>query len=75
VRSGATALLAGAISYALGSCAVIAPGEMSLPTPCAEWDLGTLLGHLSESMADLEEALRTGRLGVLQPGTPPGPSR
>jgi uncharacterized protein (TIGR03086 family) len=73
VRSGATALLAGAISYALGSCAVIAPGEMALPTPCAEWDLRTLLGHLSESMADLEEALRTGRLGAPQPGPPPGP--
>ncbi len=68
--SGATALLAGAISYALGGCAVIAPGEMSLPTPCAQWDLGTLLGHLRESMADLEEALRTGRLGAPQLAPP-----
>ena len=71
MRSGATALLAGAISYALGACAVIAPGEMSLPTPCAQWDLGALLGHLRESMADLEEALRTGRLGAPQPAPPP----
>jgi len=71
VRSGATALLAGAISYALGACAVIAPGEMSLPTPCAQWDLGALLGHLRESMADLEEALRTGCLGAQQPVPPP----
>jgi uncharacterized protein (TIGR03086 family) len=71
VRSGATALLAGAISYALGACAVIAPGEMSLPTPCAQWDLGALLGHLRESMADLEEALRTGCLGASQPAPPP----
>ena len=70
MRSGATALLSGAISYALGACAVVAPGELSLPTPCAQWDLGTLLGHLRESMADLEEALRTGRLGAPQPGTP-----
>jgi uncharacterized protein (TIGR03086 family) len=67
VRSGATALLAGAISYALGACAVIAPGELSLPTPCARWDLGALLDHLRESMADLEEALRTGHLGAPQP--------
>jgi uncharacterized protein (TIGR03086 family) len=73
VRSGATALLAGAISYAIGACALIAPGEMSLPTPCTEWDLGTLLGHLSVSMADLEEAIGTGRLGVPQPGPPSGP--
>ncbi|MGH3190368.1 MAG: maleylpyruvate isomerase N-terminal domain-containing protein, partial [Streptosporangiaceae bacterium] len=71
MRSGATALLAGAISYALGACAVIAPREMSLPTPCGQWDLGTLLGHLRESMADLEEALRTGRLGASQPAPPP----
>ena len=71
MRSGATALLAGAISYALGACAVIAPGEMSLPTPCAQWDLGALLGHLRESMADLEEALRTGCLGAPQPALPP----
>jgi uncharacterized protein (TIGR03086 family) len=70
VRSGATALLAGAISYALGACAVIAPGELSLPTPCAQWDLGTLIGHLRESMADLEEALRTGCLGAPQPVPP-----
>ena len=70
MRSGATALLAGAISYALGACAVIAPGELSLPTPCAQWDLGTLLGHLRESMADLEEALRTGRLGAPGPAPP-----
>jgi uncharacterized protein (TIGR03086 family) len=72
LRTGATALLAGAIGYALGTCAVIAPGEMSLPTPCAEWDLRTLVGHLSDSMADLEATIRTGRL---DPGTehPPAP--
>ncbi len=72
MRSGATALLAGAISYALGSCAVIGPAEMSLPTPCGRWDLGMLLGHLSGSMADLEEALRTGCLGVPRPRAEPG---
>jgi uncharacterized protein (TIGR03086 family) len=63
LRTGATALLAGAISYALDTCAAIAPAEMSLPTPCAEWDLKTLAGHLGESMADLEATIRTGRLG------------
>lgn len=62
LRIGATALLAGAIGYALGACAAIAPEEMQLPTPCAEWDLRTLVGHLSESMADLETTIRTGRL-------------
>ena len=60
--SGATGLLAGAVSYALGACALVEPGEMSLPTPCADWDLGMLLAHLGDSMADLETALRTGHL-------------
>ncbi len=59
---GAIGLLAGAVSYMLGVCAPLGPGEMALPTPCPHWDLARLLGHLCESMADLEAALRTGRL-------------
>jgi uncharacterized protein (TIGR03086 family) len=62
--SGATALLASAISYALGACVQVAPREMARPTPCAEWDLETLLAHLATSMADLESALRTGHLDL-----------
>ena len=68
--SGATGLLAGAISYALGVCALIGPGEMALPTPCAEWDLGMLLAHLGQSMADLETGLRTGGLVLDYPPDP-----
>ena len=59
---GAIGLLAGAVSYMLGVCAPLGPGEMALPTPCPHWDLARLLSHLCESMADLEAALRTGRL-------------
>ena len=62
--SGATGLLAGAISYTLGVCALVESGDMARPTPCADWDLRTLLTHLSDSMADLETALRTGRLDL-----------
>ena len=61
---GAMALLAGAVSYALSVCGLVAPGELGLPTPCAEWDLGMLLAHLSASMADLEAALGTGHLDL-----------
>jgi uncharacterized protein (TIGR03086 family) len=61
---GAIGLLAGAVSYMLGVCAPLSPGEMALPTPCPHWDLARLLGHLCESMADLEAALRTGRLDL-----------
>jgi uncharacterized protein (TIGR03086 family) len=74
VPPGAIALLAGAIRYALGACAQIAPGEMALPTPCAGWDLATLLAHLAASMADVESAIRTGCLGVDVVASPgPGP--
>jgi len=68
--SGAVALLAGAIRYALGVCALVVPGDMALPTPCADWDLSALLAHLGASMADLEVALRTGHLAL---STPPPP--
>jgi uncharacterized protein (TIGR03086 family) len=64
---GATGLLAGAISYTLGVCALVGPGDMTLPTPCAEWDLAMLLAHLSASMADLETAIRTGTLDMERP--------
>ena len=70
--SGATGLLASAISYALGACVQVAPGEMALPTPCADWDLAALLAHLATSMADLEAAIRTGHLDV-DPGKPDSP--
>jgi len=72
--SGAAALLASAISYALGACVQVASREMGLPTPCEEWNLEALLAHLAMSMADLESALRTGHL-VLDPNEPQDPPR
>jgi len=68
--SGAITLLAGAISYTLGACVQVAPGEMTLPTPCAGWDLEALLAHLAASMADLESALRIGHLDLDTPDDP-----
>jgi uncharacterized protein (TIGR03086 family) len=59
---GATALLAGALRYALRSCALVKPAELAAPTPCVEWDIRALLWHLGESVADLEAGLRTGSL-------------
>jgi uncharacterized protein (TIGR03083 family) len=70
--SDATALLAGAITYALGACAQVAPGEMTRPTPCTDWDLAALLAHLAASMSDLESAIRTGHLDLDLSG-PQGP--
>lgn len=65
-----TGLLAGAISYALGVCTLVAPAEMALPTPCAEWDLYTLIAHLGDSVADLETAIRAGHLDLDRPPSP-----
>jgi uncharacterized protein (TIGR03086 family) len=65
--SGAVELLAGAISYMLAVCAPIGAAELTLPTPCPDWNLAMLLGHLCQSMADLEAALRTGRLDLDEP--------
>ncbi len=61
---GATWLLTGAIGYALSACVQLTPGELARPTPCAGWDLRMLLGHLAESMADLEAGLRGGGLDL-----------
>jgi uncharacterized protein (TIGR03086 family) len=69
--TGALALLAGAISYTLGECNLLVPGEMSRPTPCARWDLNALLAHLAGSMADLEAAIRTGALDAGPGESPP----
>ncbi len=59
---GATALLAGALRYALTACALVKPAELAAPTPCVEWDVRALLWHLAGSVADLEAGLRTGFL-------------
>lgn len=56
--------LAGAIRYALGSLTCVTPGALSRPTPCAAWDLATLLQHVNDSLAALHEAIATGRVGL-----------
>jgi uncharacterized protein (TIGR03086 family) len=57
-------LLAGAIRYALGSLTWVAPGFLSRPTPCAAWDLATLLQHVNDSIAALHEGIATGYVGL-----------
>jgi uncharacterized protein (TIGR03086 family) len=50
-------LLRTAVSYALTGASLAAPPLLAGPTPCAEWDLRTLLDHLSDSMGVLREAM------------------
>ncbi|MFF3310254.1 TIGR03086 family metal-binding protein [Streptomyces sp. NPDC002952] len=57
-------LLERSLAYALGSVALVAPGTLDRPTPCAGWDLGELLRHLDDSVDALHEAVTGGRVGL-----------
>ncbi|MBF8194151.1 maleylpyruvate isomerase N-terminal domain-containing protein, partial [Nonomuraea sp. K274] len=50
------ALLERAIDYTLGSLRVVTPAVLCRPTPCAGWDLQTLLEHVHDSFETLNEA-------------------
>lgn len=56
-------LLGCAVSYALSSTRLATPDRLSCPTPCAGWDLGWLLHHVSDSLGVLHEALTAGYVG------------
>jgi uncharacterized protein (TIGR03086 family) len=62
---GGVAVLERAIAYALGSLADVTADALVRPTPCAEWDLRDLLGHLHDSMAALQEGAETGRVSFV----------
>jgi uncharacterized protein (TIGR03086 family) len=57
-------LLESSISYALGAALAVTPELLSRPTPCAEWDLRTLLRHACESLAAFGEGIQAGRVGL-----------
>jgi uncharacterized protein (TIGR03086 family) len=56
-------LLESAVSYALASAALATPQRLPLATPCAGWDLRTLLHHVGDSLDALSEAVGTGCVG------------
>lgn len=60
-------LLESAVGYALASAALVTPADLSGPTPCASWDVRTLLAHLSDSIAVLHQSL-AGPGPAAQPG-------
>jgi uncharacterized protein (TIGR03086 family) len=66
-------VLASAISYALEGAALATPARGSLPTPCTDWDLDTLLEHLSDSMEALHEAIASGGVGASAAASHAGP--
>lgn len=50
-------LLERAISYALGTVRAATPDLLDTPTPCRDWDLGTLLNHIDDSLDLLNSCL------------------
>lgn len=56
------ALLERAITYTLGELRQVTPDALGRPTPCRAWDLRMLLGHVSDSLAAIYEALELGRI-------------
>lgn len=68
---GGVELLERAISYARGSLALVTPALLSARTPCAEWDLETLLAHMHDSLTSLHEAGSVRRVGLDGPTTAP----
>jgi uncharacterized protein (TIGR03086 family) len=61
---GGVALLERAISYTLGSLHIVTPETLSQPTPCREWDLRALLGHMNDSLMALHEATDSGNVDL-----------
>lgn len=68
---GGVGLLERAINYTLGSLHAVPPEAMTLPTPCAGWDLRGLLEHVNDSLLALYEAAELGQV-YLEPGDCPG---
>ena len=72
-------LLECAVSYALGDGVLGGAGPggagpptarlLSCPTPCAEWDLGMLLVHVSDSIGMLHEAIAAGAAAAAPAGS------
>lgn len=67
--SGGVGLLERAISYTLGGLGAVRPMDLPAQTPCAEWDLRALLGHLADSLTALYEAVDPGEV-LLEPDSP-----
>ena len=72
--TGAPGLLEHAVGYALATAALATPRLLPQATPCAGWDLRTLVLHVSDSLGVLAEALQSGRVGAgPAPGDEPDP--
>ncbi len=67
--TGARGLLEHAVGYAVATVALATPRLLPAATPCAGWDLRTLVLHVSDSLGVLTEAMQDAYVGA---GPPPG---
>jgi uncharacterized protein (TIGR03086 family) len=63
--TGAVALLERAVEYGLKSVEAIEQDTLARPTPCAGWDLESLLCHVNESMAALTQGADGGGIDLV----------
>ncbi|MFI6599974.1 TIGR03086 family metal-binding protein [Nonomuraea sp. NPDC050536] len=68
--AGGVALLERAIGYTLGSLNLVTSEALTRPTPCAGWDLATLLDHMDDSLAALSESAIPGHVSLTPPAPP-----
>jgi uncharacterized protein (TIGR03086 family) len=61
--TGAPELLEQAVGYALATAALATPRLLPRATPCAGWDLRTLVLHVGDSLSVLTDALQAGQVG------------
>jgi uncharacterized protein (TIGR03086 family) len=62
---GGAALLERAIGYTRTCLQLVSPEHLSRPTPCADWDLLTLLHHMDDSLAAFTDAAEIGYVDLL----------
>lgn len=60
-------LLGSAVGYALDSARLVTPQFLPRSTPCAGWDLESLLWHAADSAAVLHQAITTGHADLAPP--------
>jgi uncharacterized protein (TIGR03086 family) len=60
-------LLERAVYYGLESVEAVRDDDLDRLTPCADWDLRTLLSHLNDSIDVLWEGVAAGRIGPEPP--------
>ncbi|MEV3921064.1 maleylpyruvate isomerase family mycothiol-dependent enzyme [Actinomadura coerulea] len=63
IRSDAH-ILERSIGFLLTTVQHVARPMLTHPTPCAAWDLNTLLLHVGDSLAAVHEGLTAGRVGI-----------